>query len=259
MQLAEIYTESLSSQMGIFDRPIRGFSSFAQLVGRFYQLVAAKVLNGEFADTNGWKHICPDVWLDARQVALEVKAASTKQAFKIPIHQYNKYVTLSKTGKQVFFGFIEHGMYNGFSRLETKTIRCALSHLSQMVHYLVIFDCSAIEFCYHKWLECGYEYPINKAIESWGNYIKVPHAPVRRFTVDPVGAMDGLGLSMDDFSVTLTRSRLIMLGNLVVPVFPVVWVVARGGSHVSEIDDNVFNFIKTISDNETDEDESKPF
>ena len=259
MRTAGIYMDILTSQMGFFNHPIRGFASFAQLVGRFYQLVVARVLNGEFADTNGWKHICPDVWLDYMQVALEVKASSTKQAFKIPIYQYNKYVTLSTTGKRVLFGFVEHGMYNGFSRLETKTIQCAVERLSQMIKYLVIFDCSAIESCYHNWTIRGYEYPINKVVESWGNYIKIPHAPVRRFTVDPVGAMDGLGLSMDDFTVTLTRSHPIKILDLSIPAFPIVWVVARSNFNLSKIDDNVHRFIKTMSDSEVDDNESKPF
>jgi len=257
---AEIYTESLLAQREIFEgQPIRGFASFAQLVGRFYQLVVAKVLSGEFADTNGWKHICPDVWLDAGRIALEVKASCVNQAFRIPIHQYNKYVALSQTGKQVLFGFLEHGMSNGYSKLESKTIRCALEHLSGKARYLVIFDCSAIQVCYQQWKECGYEYPINKMLGSWGDYIKVPHAPVRRFTVDPVGAMEGLGLSMDDFTVTLTRSQPVTLLDLMIPAFPVVWVVARRESHVNAINDNVSKFIRTVSDNETEQDDDKPF
>lgn len=248
-------------QQTLFERPIEGHQAFSNVVGRFCQILATIIVEGDFLDVNSTLPLNPDILLRDQKIAVESKASSTRQAFRVPVSQFNKYYELyQRKFYRVFYAFVEHGFYDGFRRLERKTIRCAMEALVVNLRYVVICDISFVYRLYQLarahigddgfpvWLMFGRE---------WPSCVKIAHALWRLFIQDPKRALVELGLDVRDFVFVSGFTNSMYVSGIDVPPMPIIYIYMKDWHLIRSIPDKLI-YKLLVERDETAPDEEEP-
>lgn len=201
------------------DKPLRGFSSFSTAVGSFYQILASQVLHGENLVTDNRLTICPDVLLLDGKTIAEVKASSTKQAFRLRIDQVNDYCNLNNGGFRTLYCLFEHGGRDGYKRIAEKTVKCAVGMLAKSTRYLVVLDLSVI-------LRLAEVYPPVRDT-MFSICLNLSHTVVKGFATNPIEAFKGLGLPLSEYIITVSEIKDMQVAGELVEPFPVVYIFKK--------------------------------
>lgn len=217
-------------QEELFQLPVKGFREFANVLGGFYQLVAAQVVFGEILTTDSSIPFCPDITFG--NTVMENKASSTQRAFRMGVGQIGKYREYgTEKGYRVVVSFMQHSLRGGFKKLQEKTVQATIHAAAEAVRWQVILDHTIIEHCLTLAdTPAGYNLGVNVVAyekSEFMPFLKIPHPVLRRFTEDPEEALEDLELNPRDFVVVKTTGGGIQISGVDVAEFPAIQVIKK--------------------------------
>lgn len=209
------------SQEELFSSPIQSFSAFSVAVGAFYQALASQVFHGENLITSNTFAVCPDVRLADDRTLAEIKAASTKQGFRLRWSQVQSYRQLHDGGFRVFYGFFEHGMRDGFRRLPEKTVGAVVSALAQSTGFFVV-----LELPFLLDLVARME-NVDRYDAVFSHHLYLSHPLLRSLCENPMSFLREQGLPLGEYVVLQTAASGLLIRGEAVGEFPVVYVMRK--------------------------------
>lgn len=199
------------SQRELFSLPIKGFHAMCTLVGDFYSLVTANVLNAELLKINN-NTVCPDLIGRDRRRVIEVKASERRNYYKLSSRQVDRYGTVRDAGIEVWYAFVIYsaGSKNRpvFKSLAEPTVSCALDFMASAIQYILVLDLSVVNRVIDELI----------TIDTWGTREVQFYRMTTRSVVDwfeqTYDVLDRIGVDLADYDVIRTDvNGLNMMGR----------------------------------------------
>ena len=231
---------------------LKNYQALSVLVGDYFEVLNAKIINAHVLGVNGKISICPDLLLKKAKTVVEVKGAGVRGC-KIHISQLEKYKRLKKKGYEIWYSL--NGYYSRytsmFKSLPERTYSCFLSYLASNTQFSLILDFDVVNALintehiveYEKWNDSW----LTKTSKQWMLYAS-----------NPAGLLNDLGLDVKEYVIIQTYATgLEIEGNIVAP-FPVTFIIKREECRIS-IGLDEFETLRSTLESEREFKDETPF
>ena len=237
--------------------PLYTHRSFASLVGDFYEIVIAALIDAHVLGVNGKIPLCPDLLRRKVKSVIEVKG-SGYSGNMISMKQLEKYQELRDEQKyEIWYALCgyyrdrstrEGGVLNSLSK---KNYAVALQFLAQHTSYALMLDFDIIQklVTYYG----TYSYP------KWDTeYLRISPGKCLKFVNDPGMLLNMLELNRSDYVIIQTYADALRIADNDVIPFPVTFVIKRE-EQMLNIAPEEFKVLKDILTDKREQEDEVPF